>query len=79
MIDYNEKIYPVTFEEDHVEYDVYFPDAEGTITQDKTLEEAMNNSSDVLDIMLADLIEKEEELPIPTQLMIFLKKMILIW
>ena len=62
------KIYPAIFENDSVGYSVYFPDVEGAVTQGKTLEEAMDNASDALGIMLADLIEKEEELPIPTNI-----------
>lgn len=62
------KIYPAIFEEDPVGYGVYFPNVEGAVTQGKTLEEAMENASDALGIMLASMIENEEKLPTPTNI-----------
>jgi predicted RNase H-like HicB family nuclease len=56
-------IYPAVFEHDPVGYGVYFPDVEGAVTQGETLEEALDNASDVLGIQLAWNIENG--LPIP--------------
>lgn len=60
------KIYPAIFEIDPVGYGVYFPDVEGAVTQGSNEIEALENASDALGIMLADLIENGEPLPKPT-------------
>ena len=62
------KVYSAVFEQDPVGYGIYFPDIEGAVTQGTTIEEGINNASDALGMMLADLIENEIPLPQPTNI-----------
>ncbi|GAB2023643.1 type II toxin-antitoxin system HicB family antitoxin [Pseudolactococcus yaeyamensis] len=62
------KVYPAVFETDPVGYGVYFPDIDGAATQGKNIPEVLDNASDVLGIMLADLIEEGHALPHPSDL-----------
>ncbi|GFH41280.1 type II toxin-antitoxin system HicB family antitoxin [Lactococcus insecticola] len=62
------KVYPAVFEIDPVGYGAYFPDIDGTATQGKDIPEVLDNASDVLGIMLADLIEEGYALPHPSDL-----------
>lgn len=62
------KVYSAVFEQDPVGYGIYFPDIEGAVTQGATIEEGINNASDALGMMLADLIENEIPLPQPTNI-----------
>ena len=62
------KVYSAVFEQDSVGYGIYFPDIEGAVTQGTTIEEGINNASDALGMMLADLIENEIPLPQPTNI-----------
>ncbi|EOT44465.1 type II toxin-antitoxin system HicB family antitoxin [Enterococcus columbae] len=58
-----QKVYVAVFEKDPVGYGIYFPDVEGAVTQGSTIAEGMENASDALGIMLADLIENSVPLP----------------
>lgn len=62
------KVYSAVFEQDPVGYGIYFPDIEGAVTQGTTIEEGIDNASDTLGMMLADLIENEIPLPQPTNI-----------
>lgn len=62
------KVYSAVFEQDPVGYGIYFPDIEGAVTQGTTIEEGIDNASDALGMMLADLIENEIPLPQPTNI-----------
>jgi predicted RNase H-like HicB family nuclease len=62
------KVYPAVFETDPVGFSVYFPDIEGAATQGADISEALIMASDVLGIMLADLIEEGQPLPKPTDI-----------
>lgn len=60
-------VYPAIFswnEEDHVYY-VSFPDASNWFTDGETVEEAMENATDVLNLMLLHLEETHREADIP--------------
>ena len=59
-------IYPVilTYEDDCVMAD--FPDLEGTYTDGKTVEEALENAEDVLNLMLLTLEEQKGEIKAAT-------------
>lgn len=60
-------VYPAIFQVDERGgYYIQFPDIEGTGTQGKDIKDAMEMASDYLGMMLADLIESEEEIPTPT-------------
>ena len=61
-------VYPAIFswnEDDQVYY-VSFPDAENWFTDGSTVEEAMENATDVLNLMLLHLEEEHRESEIPT-------------
>ncbi|GAB2024379.1 type II toxin-antitoxin system HicB family antitoxin [Lactovum odontotermitis] len=62
----HKKVYPAVFETDPVGYGIYFPDIEGAVTQGADIAEGLEMASDVLGIMLADLIERGKDLPVPT-------------
>lgn len=62
------KVYSAVFEQAPVGYGIYFPDIEGAVTQGTTIEEGIDNASDALGMMLADLIENEIPLPQPTNI-----------
>ena len=62
------KVYSAVFEQDPVGYGIYFPDIEGAVTQGTTIEEGIDNASDALGMILADLIENEIPLPQPTNI-----------
>jgi antitoxin HicB len=56
--------YPAMFEKDKSgTYLVSFPDLEGCYTDGKTLEEALDNARDVLNLMLWDLEESKAQIP----------------
>lgn len=59
-------IYPaiITQEEDGVL--AYFPDIEGTNTDGATIEEALNNAEDVLNLMLMTMEDESMEIKKPT-------------
>lgn len=63
-----QKVYVAVFEKDPVGYGIYFPDVEGAVTQGCNIAEGMENASDVLGIMLADLIENNVSLPKATDI-----------
>jgi len=60
------KVYPAIFETDPVGYGIYFPDIEGAATQGADIQEGLDMATDLLGLMLADLIEQGETLPEPT-------------
>ncbi|WP_294159784.1 type II toxin-antitoxin system HicB family antitoxin [uncultured Selenomonas sp.] len=65
-------VYPAIFswsEDDHVYY-VTFPDAANWFTDGSTVEEAMENATDVLNLMLLHLEEehREDEIPVPSRI-----------
>jgi predicted RNase H-like HicB family nuclease len=62
------KVYPAVFETDPVGFGIYFPDVEGAVTQGEDVADGLEMASDVLGIMLADLVERGENLPEPTPL-----------
>lgn len=62
------KVYPAIFEKDPVGYGIYFPDIEGAVTQSKDIIEGLEVASDVLGIMLGDLVENNKPLPKPTNI-----------
>ncbi|MEB2280179.1 type II toxin-antitoxin system HicB family antitoxin [Lysinibacillus xylanilyticus] len=62
------KVYPAIFTTDPVGFDILFPDVEGAVTQGEDITDGLEMASDVLGIMLADLIERGENLPEPTPL-----------
>lgn len=62
------KVYPAVFETDPVGYGIYFPDVEGAVTQGADIADGLEMASDVLGIMLADLVERGKDLPEPTPL-----------
>lgn len=60
-------IYPAIFEQDNNKiYLVSFPDLDGCYTDGKTLEEALENAEDLLNLKLWDMEEKEEDIPVPS-------------
>lgn len=68
------KVYPAIFTQDPNEYEetkgyytVIFPDFYG-VTQGKNIEEAMENASDYLGIILSDYIENGDSLPTPSNI-----------
>ncbi|MEA5135678.1 MAG: type II toxin-antitoxin system HicB family antitoxin [Candidatus Fimivivens sp.] len=52
-------IYPAIFSKDDNGYSVVFPDIENCFTDGETLEEAMENAKDVLELMLYDYEDKK--------------------
>lgn len=63
-----QKVYVAVFEKDPVGYGIYFPDVKGAVTQGRNIAEGMENASDALGIMLADLIENNVSLPQATDI-----------
>ena len=68
------KVYPAIFTQDPNDYEetkgyytINFPDLYG-LTQGKNLEEAMENASDYLGIILSDYIENGDDLPSPSNI-----------
>ena len=60
-------IYPAIFEQDNNKiYLVSFPDLDGCYTDGKTLEEALENAEDLLNLKLWDMEEKKEDIPVPS-------------
>ena len=49
-------------------YLVTFRDIENAFTYGETLDEAIFNAQEVLDLMLLDRLEKDEEIPMPSKL-----------
>jgi antitoxin HicB len=49
-------------------YLVTFRDIENAFTYGETLDEAVFNAQEVLDLMLLDRLEKDEEIPMPSKL-----------
>src|SRR3990167_10332395 len=49
-------------------YLVTFRDIENAFTYGETLDEAIFNAQEVLDLMLLDRLEKDEEIPVPSKL-----------
>lgn len=60
------KVYPAIFEKDPVGYSIFFPDIEVAVTQCENVSEGLEIASDALGIMLGDLVEKNQLLPVPT-------------
>lgn len=56
-------IYPAIFSKDENGYSVVFPDIENCFTDGETLEEAMENAKDVLELMLYDYEDKKAAPP----------------
>ncbi|MBP2619880.1 type II toxin-antitoxin system HicB family antitoxin [Streptococcus panodentis] len=54
--------------EDVAPYFVWFPDIGGVGTQGRDISDAIFMASDYLGLMVADLIEKNQELPVPSNL-----------
>ena len=60
-------IYPAIFEQDNNKiYLVSFPDLDGCYTDGKTLEDALENAKDLLNLKLWDMEEKREDIPVPS-------------
>lgn len=62
-LSYGAKIQP-----DGAGYLVTFRDIENAFTYGETLDEAIFNAQEVLDLMLLDRLEKDEEIPMPSKL-----------
>ena len=60
-------VYPAIFGQDNNKvYLVSFPDLDGCYTDGATLEEALENAKDVLNLKLWDMEEKKEIIPVPS-------------
>ena len=60
--------YGAKIEPDGDGYLVTFRDIENAFTYGDTLDEAIFNAQEVLDLMLLDRLEKDEEIPVPSKL-----------
>lgn len=60
--------YGAQIQPDGAGYLVTFRDIENAFTYGETLEEAIFNAQEVLDLMLLDRLEKDEEIPMPSKL-----------
>jgi antitoxin HicB len=60
--------YGAKIEPDGDGYLVTFRDIENAFTYGETLDEAIFNAQEVLDLMLLDRLEKDEEIPVPSKL-----------
>lgn len=60
--------YGAKIEPDGDGYLVTFRDIENAFTYGETLDEAIFNAQEVLDLMLLDRLEKDEEIPMPSTL-----------
>lgn len=58
--------YPAVFQRDGDLYSVYFPDVEGCYTSGESLADAMEMASDALCLMLFDLEESGQKVPVPS-------------
>ena len=62
-------VYPAIFSpSEDGEFTVSFPDVSGCYTEGDTLAEAMEQAKDALCLMLYDLEEREESIPVPTRI-----------
>lgn len=61
-------IYPAIFSSDNEGYYVEFPDIENCFTDGNTLEEAMENAKDVLELMLYEMETQNIEPPTATKM-----------
>lgn len=66
MIEIIDLTYAATIEPDGEGYLVTFRDIDNAFTQGETLEEAIFNAQEVLDLMLLDRLEKNEDIPLPS-------------
>ena len=60
--------YGAQIQPDGAGYFVTFRDIENAFTYGETLDEAIFNAQEVLDLMLLDRLEKDEEIPMPSKL-----------
>ncbi|OGV27868.1 MAG: hypothetical protein A3F18_03310 [Legionellales bacterium RIFCSPHIGHO2_12_FULL_37_14] len=60
--------YGAQIQPDGAGYLVTFRDIENAFTYGETLDEAIFNAQEVLDLMLLDRLEKNEEIPMPSKL-----------
>ncbi len=60
--------YGAQIQPDGTGYLVTFRDIENAFTYGETLDEAIFNAQEVLDLMLLDRLEKDEEIPMPSKL-----------
>lgn len=63
-----ELTYGATIEPDGSGFLVTFRDVENAFTYGESLEEAVFNAQEVLDLMLIDRLDKNEEIPLPSAL-----------
>ena len=61
-------VYPAVFKKcDDQTYFVRFPDIPNAMTQGRSLDEALYMASDVLRICIAELLDRQEPLPVPSE------------
>lgn len=68
MNEFIELSYGAKIQPDGAGYLVTFRDIENAFTYGETLDEAIFNAQEVLDLMLLDRLEKDDEIPMPSKL-----------
>ena len=59
--------YPAVIEKTKEGYEVYFPDIKGCATSGDSLQEALLNAEDALSLMLWDMEEKQDVIPVASE------------
>lgn len=61
-------VFPAIFTKEDAGYSIRFPDIEGCYTSAETIADGMDMASDVLDLMLMDMEDRNAVIPVPSDI-----------